>query len=89
MKNEKRYEIYVVNGTNGLDVFLNTGHENHYITTRRPSGLLWTRLKDGVNLHELKKSKPRSSQREEQKYYERTRHLIRVVDEFIMHELAA
>ena len=89
MKNEKRYAIQVKNSANGLDVFLNNGHESHYITTRRPSGLLWTRLKDGVNLHDLKRTKPRSKRREEQKYYERTRHLIRVVDEFITHELAA
>ena len=89
MNTKKRLTIRVAKGKCGLDVFLDTGNESHYITTRRSNYLLWERLKNGVSLNDLKREKPRSSSRGEQKFYESTRYLLRVIDGFIKYELAA
>jgi len=83
-----RYRIHVVNGRSGLDVYISTGNEDHYVTTRRHNGLIWERLRVGVSIGELIRLKPRKS-RLEQKYYNCTRHLLRVVDDFIKHDLTA
>jgi len=88
MKNKDQFTIQVVKGKKGLDVYLYTGDKRHYVTTRRPNDLLRKKLSSGISLGELQRIKPGSS-REEQKYYERTRFLLRVVNEFIIHELAA
>jgi len=88
MKNQNRFTIQVKKGNNGLDVFLNTGAKDHYIVTRRSNDLLRKRLSGGISIGELKRAKPRSS-RSEQKYYECTRYLLRVVNDFINHELVA
>jgi len=86
LKNQNRFIIYVDNGKNGLDVYLSTGSETYYIATRRRNSMLWERLRGGVSIGELQRLKPRQS-RSEQMYYERTRHLLSVVDEFIDYEI--
>jgi hypothetical protein len=50
--------IYVQNGRCGLDIYLNINGASHYLTTRRPSGLLYTWLKNGKTLDELARLKP-------------------------------
>jgi hypothetical protein len=60
------------NGYYGLDVYLLDGSGNQrHITTRRPNGMLWSKLKDGVTLHELRRYKPRHT-RFDQQYYHST-----------------
>ena len=88
MKNKNQFTIQVQNGANGLDVFLNAGSGKHYITTRRPSGLLWSRLRNGISIGELRRTKPYAS-RKEQKYYKSTRYLLRIVDDYIDYKLTA
>ena len=83
-----RYRIHVEKGRNGLDVYINTGNEDYYLTTRRYNGLILERLRVGVSIGELKRLKPRKS-RLEQKYYNYTRHLLCVVNDFIKYDLTA
>ena len=92
MKKTKNYTVHVENGKNGLDLYLAKGNEKHYVTTRRANGLLWLGLKNGVSVEELRKFKPKKTDRQrrgEQRYYERTRYLLRLIDDFIECELAA
>ena len=80
--------LRAVNGKNGLDFYLRTSSgQEHYLVTFKPNGLLWQKLRSGVTLGELRRLKPRSA-RTEQKYFNSTRHLLKVADSFIEYDLA-
>ena len=88
MMKPSQFILRAVEGKKGHDYYLSTDKGSFYIATRRPNTLMWQRFKDGISLGELKRSRP-SGYRSEQFFYERTRYILRVVDDFIKQELAA
>ncbi|GHU51438.1 hypothetical protein FACS1894127_7760 [Clostridia bacterium] len=68
MKNLNQLMLHAKNGNYGLNIYISNGGKEYYLSTRRPCGLLWTKLKDGVTLGELKRIKPGYT-RAGQKYY--------------------
>ena len=87
MKNSKA-RIYAQNGHNGLDIYLSISGKDYYLTTHRPNGNIWLKLKDGPTLGELRRIKPRKG-RAEQKYYHYVSHMLKITENFIKYELAA
>jgi hypothetical protein len=86
MKNLNQSTICAKNSERGLDIYLRIDSNEHYITTHRPNGLLWTKIKSGISLGELKRVKPKYT-RMEQKYYHYSRYLLKVVDDYIQYDL--
>jgi len=88
MKNENMLTIHAKNGNHGLDIYVGSSGQWHYILTRRASGLLWTKLKDGVTVGELRRLKPQNT-RLEQKYYHASRYLLKVVKDYLRYDMSA
>ena len=74
-------KLYAQNSQYGLDIYINSSGKLHYITTRRPNGILYLWLKSGVSLGELKRFRPRYV-RIDQKRHHHARYLLRLVDEW-------
>jgi len=87
IKKAKNARILVRNGKTGLDVYLDISGSHHYLYTRKPSGLLYTWLKNGISICELSRVKPKSS-RTSQKRVHYAKRLLIIADEYITHELA-
>ena len=84
--NRKNLEVRAQRGKNGLDIYLVVAGIGHYITTRRSNGPLWSSLKEGMRLRDLKRFKPGYTRRE-QKIYKSTQYFLKVVDDFIKYEI--
>ena len=80
--------IVVSNGDTGLDIYLDISGNRHYLTTRRPSGLLYIWLKGGKTIGELSRTKPRYN-RTAQKTYHYALHLAQIAEEYINYKLPA
>ena len=87
MKNS-RARLYAQSGNRGLDIYLVINGTEHYLTTRRPNNQIWSKLKDGTTLEELRRYKPKKS-KAEQKYYHSINHMLKITDDYIKYELAA
>ena len=85
MKNQNQLRLCAKNGANGLDVYLLISGQAHYVTTKRPHGMLWTRLKDGATIGELKRMRSNGSRKSDH-YHRSLQHLLKVVDEYIEYE---
>jgi len=88
MKNLNQIKLRAENGAHGLDIYLLISGQSHYITTKRPHGMLWNMLKDGATIGELKRAKSNGS-RNGDRFHQNLRHLLKVVDEYIQYEHAA
>ena len=80
--------VYARNGKHGVDLFLDISGIQHYLVTRRSNDLLLYWLKDGISLGELSRIKP-SRNKAEQKRYHYAKYIMKIVNEYITHELAA
>jgi len=78
--------IIASNSDTGLDIYLDISGNRHYLTSRRPSGLLYLWLKDGKTIGELSRTKPRYN-RIAQKTYHYAQHLVQIAEEYISYEL--
>ena len=87
MKNPNT-KIYAQNGNHGLDIYLDISGIPHYLTTRRPNGVLYKWLKNGKTLGELSRLRPHSSPTGQKKYHY-VQHLIKLVNDYCKFELAA
>ena len=85
MKNQNQFKLYAKNGEHGLDVYLSIGGQAFYITTKRPQGMLWLKLRGGATLGELRRTKSNGSRKSDH-YHRSLRHLLKVVDEYIKYE---
>ena len=80
--------IYVQDGKNGLDIFLNVNGTDHYLVTRKPNKNIWHKLRNGSSLDELRRIKPKKS-KADQKYYHSINYMLKIADSYIKHELVA
>jgi hypothetical protein len=87
MKNPKA-RIYARNGDHGLDIYLDVSGITHYLTTRRPNGLLYLWLRGGRTIGELSRVKPKGSQIS-QKIFHYAQRLLRLVEDYYQCDLAA
>ena len=87
MKNPDK-RIYVQNGRHGLDIYLDVSGVPHYITTRRPNGLLYQWLKDGKTIGEISRMKPKYT-RTAQKTYHYAQYLVKLIAAYVTNDLAA
>ncbi|GHV37273.1 hypothetical protein FACS1894187_13580 [Synergistales bacterium] len=88
MKNLDQIVIRAKHGAHGLDVYIDMEGKEYYVTTRRTNGLLWTRLKDGITIGELKRIRP-SRSHAEQKYYHCSCYLLKLTNDYIKYDLVA
>jgi len=83
-----RLTLYARNGTSGLDLYLgNAGIPAQLLLTRRPNGLLYQLLCDGMRVDDLRRLKP-SRNRSRQKTYHYARQLLKLVDIYMKYEAA-
>jgi len=82
------YTIRVYNGEHGMDLYIEVGGKENYIATRRPNGLLYSRLKDGITIGELRRYKPRQG-RFDKKFYKSKSHLLKLVDDYLEYDLVS
>jgi hypothetical protein len=87
MKNP-RTKICAKNGDHGLDIYLDISGNKHYLTTRRPNGLLYLLLKDGKTIGELRRTKP-ARKRTDQKIYHYAQHLMKLAKNYFTYDLTA
>ena len=85
MKNH-RVKIYVRNGKSGLDIYLDVSGKSHYLTTRRPNGLIYLWLKNGKTISELTRLKPRYNRIDQKRYYH-AQHLMKMAKDYLVHNL--
>ena len=85
MKNPKT-SLYAKNGKYGLEIYIDISGTAHHLSTRRPSGLLYLWLKDGKSLDEIRRTKPRYT-RAKQKRHHYAQYLLKLVAEYVEHEL--
>jgi hypothetical protein len=79
-------KVFAVNEKSGLSLYLsNSGGSKYYLMTYRQNGLLWSLLKDGKSLDELRLLRPNSNRRM-QTIYKSVRHILRVVDSYLQYE---
>ena len=83
-----RARIYAQNGKSGIDIYLDISGRDYYLTTHKPSGNIWTMLKNRPTLGELRRVKPGKG-RAYQKYYHYVNHMLKITDDFIKYELAS
>ena len=86
-KNTQQIKIHAKNSEQGLNVYISIGNKEHYITTRRKNSLIWNKLKDGINIDDLKRFKP-GRNKAEQKFFRSAQHITKVVETFIKYDLA-
>ena len=80
--------LYARNGSAGLELYLgNAGTPTRFLTTRRPCGLLYLLLCDGMRVDDLRRMKP-SRSRSSQKTYHYAQHLLKLVDTYLQYEAA-
>jgi hypothetical protein len=79
--------IFAENGNHGLDIYLDISGKKHYLTTRRPNGLLYLWLKNGKTIGELYRTKPAYT-RAEQKTYHYAQHLGKLAEDYFKYDLA-
>ena len=83
-----RLTLYARNGACGLDLYLgNAGTPAQFLLTRRPNGLLYQLLCDGMRVDDLRRLKP-SRNPSRQKTYHYARHLLKLVDTYLKYEAA-
>ena len=80
--------LYARNGTSGLNIYLgNAGTPAQFLITRRPNGLLYQLLCDGMRVDDLRRMKP-SRNPSRQKTYHYAQHLLKLVDTYLKYEVA-
>ena len=78
--------LYARNGACGLDLYLgNAGTPAQFLLTRRPNGLLYLLLRDGMRVDDLRRLKP-SRNPSRQKTYHYAQHLLKLVDTYLKYE---
>ena len=85
MKNTNQLVIRVENSEYGLDILITRENKEYYLATHRSKGLLWTRLRDGVTLGELRRIKPTRT-KVGHKYHHYLHYILKLVDDFIKFE---
>lgn len=79
-------KVFAVNEKSGLSLYLsNSGGSKYYLMTYRRNGLLWSLLKDGKSLDELRLLRPNCDRRM-QTIYKSVRHILKVVDSYLQYE---
>ena len=79
-------KIIAANEKSGLNLYLsNSGGSKYYLITHRWNGLLWSLLKDGMYIEELRRLRPNGDRRT-QKTYKSVRHILKVIDSFLQYE---
>jgi hypothetical protein len=82
-------KIIAANEKSGLNLYLsNSGGSKYYLVTHHRTGLLWSLLKDGMYIEELRRLRPNGDRRT-QKIYKSVRHILKVIDSFLQYELSA
>jgi len=80
--------LYARNGSSGLDLYLgNAGTPAKFLLSRRPNGLLYLLLCDGMRVDDLRRLKP-SRNRSRQKIYHYAQQLLKHVDTYLKYEAA-
>lgn len=80
-------KIFTVTKKQGLSVYLSSsGGKTYFLTTRRLNRLLYSLLKDGMKIDELRRLKP-NGDKKTQKTYDSIQYLLKIVDSFIQYEL--
>jgi hypothetical protein len=80
--------VYAKSTDHGIDIYLRVSGKDHYLVTRRNSGLLWLLLKNGKTLSELSRIRPGSDPKS-QKCYHYVVYLLKTVDDFFTYDLAS
>ena len=86
----RNLRVFAVDEDTKLNIYLGyPDGSKYYLMTHRWNHLLWSLLKDdGRYVDELRRLQPKGSRRR-QNSYESVRHLLKVIDSFCQHDMAA
>lgn len=80
-------KIFAVNKNNELNLYIsNSGGCTYFLTTHRRNEFLWSLLKDGMKIDELRWLKPNGN-RKRQRVYGSVQHILKIIDSFFQYDL--